>query len=176
MDAALGYAARGWPVFPCEPRGKRPHGRLVPHGLKESTTDAAVIERWWHRLPAANIGIATGISFDALDVDGPEGMAALDNTPHDVTIDGPTCKTGGGGDHVYVLPTGIGNKAGFLPKVDWRGKLGYVIGAGSVHASGNIYRWLPGWGPDEQALRPAPAMAPRPARTKERSSISLRRR
>lgn len=157
MVAALGYVSRGWPVFPCQPRGKVPVGQIVAHGLHNASVDSEVVERWWRRLPAANIGLRTGLVFDVLDVDGPIGMAALDGTPHSVTIDGPTCKTGGGGDHVYVLPTGLGNRAGLLPKVDWRGDGGYVIAPPSVHASGQIYRWLQGWGPDEQPLRPAPA-------------------
>ena len=40
LEWVLKYAHEGQPVFPCEPRGKRPAGRLVPHGLKEATTDA----------------------------------------------------------------------------------------------------------------------------------------
>lgn len=68
LDAALDYAARSWPVFPCEPRGKRPLGRLVPHGLKEATTDPAVINGWWAKEPEANIGLRTGVSFDVLDI------------------------------------------------------------------------------------------------------------
>ena len=54
------YADLGWPLFPCEPRGKRPLGRLVPHGLKEATTDHIIIDTWWHQEPQANIGLVTG--------------------------------------------------------------------------------------------------------------------
>src|ERR1035438_7339000 len=77
LEAALAYASRGWPVLPCEPRGKRPFGLLVSHGLKEATTDPATIEGWWWAEPEANIGLRTGVAFDVLDVDGDEGMAAL---------------------------------------------------------------------------------------------------
>src|ERR1039458_2652020 len=77
LEAALAYASRGWPVLPCEPRGKRPLGRFVAHGLTEATTDPATIEEWWRAEPEANIGLRTGVAFDALDVDSDEGMAAL---------------------------------------------------------------------------------------------------
>ena len=39
--AALDYAAKGIPVFPCERFGKRP---ATSHGFKDRTTDAAQIE------------------------------------------------------------------------------------------------------------------------------------
>ena len=57
LDAALRYAARGWPVFPC--RGKIP---LTPHGFHDASTDAATIEAWWRENPDALISVATGAS------------------------------------------------------------------------------------------------------------------
>jgi len=77
LECALQYAGKGWPVFPLEPGGKRPLGRLAPKGLHNATTDRECIERWWNTAPDANIGIRTGIAFDALDVDGPEALDAL---------------------------------------------------------------------------------------------------
>jgi hypothetical protein len=96
LGAALGYAARGIPVYPvhwprrmlggaslacsfprgpaCDRPAKHP---LVRHGVKQASTDPEVIGRWWHRWAAANLGLATGVVFDALDVDGPAGLAAL---------------------------------------------------------------------------------------------------
>jgi hypothetical protein len=55
--AALAYARRGVPVFPCEPGAKRP---LTRNGHWDATTDSGVIERWWKRWPSANVGVPTG--------------------------------------------------------------------------------------------------------------------
>ena len=57
----------------CGQVGKHPLGSLVPHGVKDATTNRARILAWWTRHPQANIGLATGHTFDVLDVDGPEG-------------------------------------------------------------------------------------------------------
>jgi hypothetical protein len=42
LQAALEYAHRGWPVFPCD-KGKRP---LTKHGFKDATTDENQIRAW----------------------------------------------------------------------------------------------------------------------------------
>ncbi len=149
-------------MFPVEPRGKRPLGKLAPHGLKDATVDHATIDRWWSAEPRANIGLPTGLSFDVLDVDGPEGMAALvvEMPATAEPINGPTVATGKG-THVYVVPTGLGNRAGLLPHVDWRGMGGYVVAPPSVHAAGRQYVWYCGIDdPDfglEAPLAPVPA-------------------
>jgi hypothetical protein len=161
LAAALGYAAKGWPVFPIKPMTKVPAGELVPHGLKDASTDPATIRRWWARLPKANVGLLTGLAFDVLDIDGDEGMAALvTEMPAEApTIDGPTADTGKG-THCYVLATGLGNRAGVLPHLDWRGAGGYVVAPPSVHPSGAVYRWHcgaedPDFGPSAP-LHPVP--------------------
>jgi hypothetical protein len=157
LVAALDYARRGWPVLPCKPHGKIP---LTRHGLHDASTDPDQFHQWWGRWPTANVGLATGLAFDVLDVDGPEG---LDSLPKHLdagdTVDGPTVVTGTGW-HVYVTPTGHGNRAGILPHVDWRGAGGYVIAPPSVHPSGARYRWElpddPRFG-SRAPIRPAPA-------------------
>jgi hypothetical protein len=155
-----------------------PAGVLAPHGLKNATTDPDVIRHWWRKSPDDNVGLVTGVAFDVLDVDGPEGMGALvTEMPADgPTIDGPTVDTGKG-THCYVLPTGLGNRTGVLPHVDWRGKGGYVVAAPSIHPSGADYRWhcgeadpefgidaplqpVPAWLLDLLTERPAPAGYP----------------
>jgi len=81
LHAGLGYAYRGWRVFPlhgivnrrctcarrdCSSPGKHP---LVRRGLHEATTDEAVIERWWRCWRSANIGLATGTASGIVVID-----------------------------------------------------------------------------------------------------------
>jgi hypothetical protein len=177
LDAALGYAARGIPVYPvhwprpapsraslacscsrgpaCDRPAKHP---LVRHGVKQATTDPDRIGRWWHRWPQANLGLATGICFDALDIDGHAGLAALRQLQQAAGpwLPGPLVATGGGGWHHWFAPTGLGNRPPRgLDHVDWRGKGGCVLVPPSRHLSGGTYRWLIGL--DQAPLPEVPA-------------------
>jgi hypothetical protein len=102
---------------------------------------------WWTRHPQANIGLATGHRFDVLDVDGPAGVHAIRMlaAEHGLHSAGPLVRTGGGGWHFYLAPTGLGNvsPAG-LAHVDWRGQGGYVVAPPSRHAAGHPYQWAAG--------------------------------
>jgi len=102
---------------------------------------------WWTRHPLANIGLATGHLFDALDIDGPEGEQAIRAfaAEHGLQSSGPLVRTGGGGWHYFLAPTGLGNAhpAG-LAHVDWRGRGGYVVAPPSRHVSGHPYQFMPG--------------------------------
>jgi putative DNA primase/helicase len=83
----------------CGQVGKHPLGSLVPHGVKEATTNRARVVAWWTRHPRANIGLACGHLFDVLDVDGPEGSQAIQElaAAHGLESSGPLVRTGGGG-------------------------------------------------------------------------------
>lgn len=72
LEAALSYAKRGWPVLPVRPREKQP---LTPHGVKDATTDEAIIRGWWAKWPEANVAIAAGehSGLFVLDVDPRHG-------------------------------------------------------------------------------------------------------
>jgi Bifunctional DNA primase/polymerase, N-terminal len=129
----------------CGQVGKHPLGALVPQGLKEATTNRARVLSWWTRHPKANIGLATGQLFDVLDVDGPEGAAAIQAlaAEHGLTSSGPLVRTGGGGWHYYLHPTGLGNnQPQSLEHVDWRGRGGYVVAPPSRHRSGQAYQFV----------------------------------
>jgi Bifunctional DNA primase/polymerase, N-terminal len=131
----------------CGQVGKHPLGSLVPHGVKDATTNRARILAWWTSHPQANIGLATGHQFDVLDIDGPEGEQAIRTlaATHGLQSSGPLVRTGGGGWHLYLRPTGLGNThPRDLEHVDWRGRGGYVVAPPSRHASGHPYQWTPG--------------------------------
>jgi len=135
----------------CGQAGKHPLGRLVPHGVKDATTNRARILAWWTQQPQANIGLATGHRFDVLDVDGPAGAQGIRElaAAHGLQSSGPLVRTGGGGWHYYLRPTGLGNARPWdLEHVDWRGRDGYVVAPPSRHASGHLYRWATGRGLD----------------------------
>jgi hypothetical protein len=131
----------------CGQVGKHPLGSLVPHGVKDATCNRARILAWWTRHPQANIGLATGHRFDVLDVDGPAGTQAIRElaAAHGLVSSGPLVRTGGGGWHLYLAPTGLGNACPReLQQVDWRGRGGYVVAPPSRHASGQAYQWVIG--------------------------------
>jgi Bifunctional DNA primase/polymerase, N-terminal len=97
--------------------------------------------------PPGQHRLATGHRFDFLDVDGPAGTHAIQElaAAHGVQSSGPLVRTGGGGWHFYLAPTGLGNVSpAELEHVDWRGRGGYVVAPPSRHASGQPYRWTPG--------------------------------
>jgi hypothetical protein len=150
-DRALGPSAPGTGCScrdpGCGQPGKHPLGSLVPHGVKDATCNRARVLAWWTRHPQANIGLATGYRFDVLDVDGPTGERAIRQLAalHGLASSGPLVRTGGGGWHFYLAPTGLGNlHPRGLDHVDWRGRGGYVVAPPSRHASGHPYQWLAG--------------------------------
>jgi hypothetical protein len=131
----------------CGQPGKHPLGALVPHGVKDATCNRARVLAWWTRHPHANIGLATGHRFDVLDVDGLEGAHAIRQlaASHGLHSSGPLVRSGGGGWHYYLAPTGLGNAhPQGLERVDWRGRGGYVVAPPSRHRSGHPYQWVPG--------------------------------
>jgi hypothetical protein len=131
----------------CGPVGKHPIGHLVPAGLAEATCNRARILAWWARHPQANIGLATGHTFDVLDLDGPQAVAALRAYAHQhgmkLPPGGPVVRTGRPeqGWHYYLAPTGLGRRPGLLDQVDYQGRGGYVVAPPSRHATGRRYRW-----------------------------------
>ena len=146
LRAALAYARRGIPVFPCEARGKAP---LTYSGFLDATTDPRRIEAWWRRWPGANVGIPTGerSGLLVLDVDlrdgGPGSLAELERAGGPLP-ETARARTGGGGMHVFFqYPTGevVRSSAGRLgPGLDVRGEGGYVVVPPS--RTRGAYEWL----------------------------------
>lgn len=129
LRAALSYAARGWPVFPCKPGGKEP---LTSSGFHDATTDPRLITAWWSRWPAANVAGVTGprSGILAVDVDDTAGLDALEGE-HGPLPKTRTHSTGSGGMHyLYRYPEGVHvrNSAGKLaPGLDVRAAGGYIV-------------------------------------------------
>lgn len=193
-DAALAYAGTGWPVFPLTPRDKLP---LIPEaqggrGVHDATTEAATIEAWWRRWPKANIGLAAGPTFWALDIDY-EGWEATEPDGADTfaAIEARFGKlpatvkqqTGSGGWQLLFKPhPGIKNLRKCLPGIDTRSAGGYIVAPPSVHPCGKRYRWLVAPGEVELATAPAwlialvePVEVPEPARPKPVEPVNLDR-
>lgn len=157
LGAALEYAEREWPVLPlygvkddgtcscmegreCSSPGKHP---LTRSGLKEATTEPEMIRAWFRRWPNMNIGLLTGVAFDVVDIDDPTGDAWW-NPAGEAGYEHPagmTVVTGSGGLHIYVAPSGLGNRARMAEHIDYRGRGGYVVAPPSTHSSGRDYAW-----------------------------------
>lgn len=149
-QAAAWYASQNIPVFPLQPRDKRP----MPgsRGFKDATTDLEIIHEWWTTTPTANIGMPTGHMFDVIDVDGPDGYRSLADLRDAGALPPILGKviTPRGGQHLYTPPTGDGNTTAVWPGIDYRGAGGYVVIPPSVGPNGRLYAWI-------QPLNPATA-------------------
>src|SRR5688572_24924779 len=94
IDAAVRYARRGLPVFPCIPGAKIP---LTEHGCNDASSSLDQVREWWAEYPDANIGMACGEkSFVVLDYDvknGKRGRETRDNLHRRFIIDTLTATT-----------------------------------------------------------------------------------
>jgi len=144
--AALAHNAKGWAIFPCQPRGKTP---ATARGYLDAVVnDPHRINTWWGIFPDLNIGCATGAvsGFFVLDVDGEQGEASLARLEEHhgklpATIEAIT----GRGRHCYFRlgeHGAVKNSAGQIaPGLDIRGDGGYVLVPPSIHPSGRAYAW-----------------------------------
>lgn len=147
LDHALAYAAKGYFIFPCECRGKKP---LTSNGHKDATTDERIIRQWWTKWPDANIGLALE----------PSGLLAIDMDRHEGKPDGvkaynklrgenkfpdktPVSISGGNGYHIIVKRPAGKLKAKVVPGIDVKSN-GYIILPPSIHPSGKLYKWQDG--------------------------------
>lgn len=148
LEAALAYAARGWPVFPCAPGSKVPAVK-GGRGVLDATTDPAQIRAWWDTWPTANVAIATGAPGpDVLDVDvkddgGYTGYAAFKEAAQAglTTAAGAYVETPSGGMHAYYQGTSQRNGSIRKRHVDFRSAGGYVVAPPSI-VDGKPYKVL----------------------------------
>lgn len=133
-SAALGYAVRGYPVFPLAPFSKKP--LRGSRGCLDATTDPDVIDAWWrensrwrrsgYRVNPYNIGIATGNGLAVVDVDDPNASRPT----------GSHVLTPRGGYHVYVAATT--KSTNWRKNVDVKSTGGYVVAPPSVIAQTSV--------------------------------------
>ena len=173
FTAALDYAARGLPVFPCLPRGKMP---AVARGFHSATTNPATIRRFWTD-PDRNIAIPTGASsgFWVLDIDGDDGEASLRDLEarHGVIPETPIVITSRGRHIWFTYREPIPSSAGRIgPGLDTRGDGGYIIAPPSIHESGHRYAWTENY--RRQPIASAPQWLVAAARAKPERSITER--
>ena len=163
IDAALQRAASRLRIFPCHSiwplldgcdckkrhdcknTGKHPHIMKWPD---KATTDEKQINKWWAKWDNANIGVVTGIEYIVIEVDPRHGgyktLARLEAEygalPRSWTVASGSAEPG---LHIYLsLPPGIivrGCDRWKPEGVEIKGWHQYVIGAGSLHKSGNRY-------------------------------------
>jgi putative DNA primase/helicase len=170
MEAALMYAGNKVPIFPvwnptenggcacpkgldCPSAAKHPLEFLVPHGLRDATTDSDRVREWWTLYPEANIGMPTGAwsGVVVLDVDpekgGLESLLALvrryGTLPWTRLV-----HTGGDSLHLFFEHPGIYTRssAGKMgPGLDLLGDGGYVLLPPSVYTKSRTYLRQGAW-------------------------------
>ena len=140
LSAALGWAAMGYPVFPCSPSQKKGVSKrpLTPKasapgvkdgGLYVATTDEAQITAWWRRFPKALIGMPTGRASGVLVLDLDPKQHDADSMLRAVAVfcggslpPAPVVRTQSGGLHVWFAydeaAEDIGNRGGLFRRVD----------------------------------------------------------
>jgi len=159
LKAALGYAKKGFAVFPvhsikdgactcgnkkCSSPGKHP---LTKNGVRDATKVAETIEAWFQKWPFANLAIATGkvSGVIVLDVDlthGGDVSLEILESEHGPLPETPLAYTGRGRHYYFKCPPeGLGNKVNLKPGLDIRGDGGYVVAAPSMHIVGRKYVW-----------------------------------
>lgn len=146
--AALGFARRGWPVFPCAHKGKRP---IIAGGFKNGFTDTDKINSTWDIGQPPNIGLVTGerSGLVVVDIDprhnGPQSLSDLLaelGIEWDIFETTFRVITGSLGTHYYFKHPGgfVPCRVNIRPGVDIRADGGYVIAAPSIHENGRDYR------------------------------------
>jgi hypothetical protein len=143
LEIALDCIRRGWYVFPCWPKTKKP---MTPSGFKDACLDEGVVRAWWRATPDANVAIATGPSgLCVQDIDhGPDEETFSHWLGSERTYIVRTGRRPEFGVQLYYSGSGLKSTAW---KDGWSGDIrcatGYVMAAGSIHPSGEKYTiWM----------------------------------
>lgn len=141
-EAALGYANRGWPVFPCR-ADKTPYTK---NGVLDATTDPEKVAAMWDENPMANIGFAVGrAGMATLDFDPGSDIKELEANVGPIPDTQLRVRTPRGGSHDY-LSLGVGeivapSASKLAPHIDVRSFNSYTLLPPSRTADGE-YTWI----------------------------------
>ena len=126
-DAAVRYAALGWPVctgafaparaqrgaddsrscscdrIGCPSPGAHP---VSPAWQLQASVDPELVARWWLAVPEANIVLVTGRVFDVLDVPRAAGLTALNRMEQAGLQPGPVAVSAADRAHFFVRTRG----------------------------------------------------------------------
>lgn len=132
-------ARHGWAVFPLAPVSKEPLSGSRGH--LDATADADLVQSWVKRVPTANVGVRPGPNQCVLDVDDPAQFERW-RRDHGLTDLPPTrtVRTRSGSHRYFALPGQVRLSGGVAGVFDTKQHSGYVVGPGSVHPTGKLYR------------------------------------
>ena len=137
LDAALGYAKRGWSVIPMVGHEKEPPLNMKWKEYQSRIASDDEIRGWFELYPNMDIAIVTGRISGIVVVDVEKDGKADGLTPTVIS------KTGGGGFHFFYRYPGthVSNRVRIREKMDIRGDGGYAVVPPSSHKSGGTYTW-----------------------------------
>lgn len=141
LEAALEYAARGWPIFPCR-SDKKPY---TDAGVLEATTSKKQIKEWWTEFPRANIAVPVDrIGMMVIDLDPGHDLNELEDNIGELPKTKLVQETPRGGKHLFyqikddeIVPPSASKLAW---KVDVRSFNSYVLLSPSRTSDGE-YSW-----------------------------------
>jgi hypothetical protein len=148
----------------CPAPGAHP---VSPVWQRQASTDPAVIGPWWDADPGANIVLATGRSFDVLDVPAPAGELALTRLQRSGPALGPVAVSAGNRMLYFVASRSrLADDEWWSSQLDcvpdlpqsaglrWHCKGSYVLAPPSRFSAAAAARWLrePAGGPLPDAL------------------------
>lgn len=177
LEAALRYIALGWSALgicppshlgvgkahgkTCQSAGKAPWGAWKE--FQDRVATEAEIRQKWKDCGYLNVGMAYGpvSGLIGIDIDGEGGEELLKTkgeTPPTLEFQTP----GGGRRLLYKIPLGVILRTTYeSPKAKqelrFQAKGAQTVMPPSRHANGGVYAWVPGRGPGEVAVAPAPA-------------------
>jgi len=170
--AALEYAELGWPVvmgahptpdgvracscdrLGCPDPGAHP---LSPAWQIQATTDTAVVNGWWSRVPQANVILPTGRVFDVFDLPAQAGLLALARLDSAGAVSGPVAAVGDSRHLFFVATRGApDDETEFwschldclpemnteMPGLRWHCRDSYVLAPPAVPGTGRAVHWI----------------------------------